>query len=109
MNMLKAVSRSAVVLAVIGVAYAGPVAFGAGPMADKEADPSIKERLMSDTVKGDVLRVDDNTLVVRDTDGKQVSLHIDHTTKMDKVMPGDKVKAYITEKGHVTTLERLKK
>jgi hypothetical protein len=27
-------------------------------------------------------------------------------TKMDKVMTGDRVKAYMTDKGHVTTLHR---
>jgi hypothetical protein len=34
---------------------------------------------------------------------------MDRTTKMDKVVPGDKVKAYYNDKGHVTTLQRLER
>jgi hypothetical protein len=79
------------------------------PMSDKEATPAMKERLLEKTVKGDVLRIDGEQLVVRDSDGKEVRLHMDHTTKMDKVVPGDKIKAYFTEKGHVTTLQRLER
>ena len=39
-------------------------------------------------------------------DGKEVKIHVDKSTKMDKVVVGDMVKAYITDKGHTTTLQR---
>jgi len=35
-----------------------------------------------------------------------VRLHVDGSTKLDKVIPGDRVKAYITDSGHTTTLQR---
>jgi hypothetical protein len=34
-----------------------------------------------------------------------VRLHVDPTTKLDKVVQGDRVKAYITGDGHTTTLQ----
>ena len=86
-----------------------PLGLAADPMAGKEADPGFKERVTQETVKGDVVRVTGEQIVIQDTDGKEVRLHADQTTKMDKVMPGDRVKAWITEKGHVTTLKRIEK
>jgi Cu/Ag efflux protein CusF len=46
---------------------------------------------------------------IKDNDGKLVRVHVDKSTKLDRVMEGDKVKAYITNQGHATTLQRLEK
>ena len=94
----------------LAVMLTGPsLGLNADPMAGREAEPRLKERLMEETVNGDVLRVAGEHIVIRDTDGKEVRLHADQTSKMDKVMPGDHVKAWIAEKGHVTTLKRVEK
>jgi translation initiation factor IF-1 len=100
---MKRVMAIAAVLAFTGITTAQ----AADPMKDKEASPKLKERIMEDAVKGTVLRLDGNTLAIRDEDGKEVKLHIDSSTKMDKVIAGDRVKAYHTDNGHVTTLQRL--
>ena len=85
----------------------GPLAaFAADPMAEKEATPSIKERLTKDTVKGTLMKMEGEYYWIKDDDGKQVKIHVDKSTKLDKVVVGDKVKAYITDKGHTTTLQR---
>lgn len=111
-RLLQALSQSLLAL-VLGLAFTAgmalPIALAGDPMADKEAKPAMKERLMEKAVKGDLLRVDGEQYIVRDSDGKEVRLHVDQTTKMDKVIPGDKVKAYITDQGHVTTLQRLER
>ena len=99
-------SVSAVML---GLLIAAPPVFAADPVGEKEAQPRLKERLTQDAIKGDVVKVSGEHVVIRDTDGKEVRLHVDQTTKMDKVMPGDYVKAYITERGHVTTLQRIER
>ena len=78
----------------------------ANPMEGKEATPTLKERITKDTVKGTLIRIDGENYWVRDTDGKEVKLHIDSSTKLDKVVRGDRVKAYITDSGHTTTLQR---
>ena len=35
----------------------------------------------------------------KDTDGKAVKLHVDASTKLDKVVKGDRIEAYITDQG----------
>ena len=88
------------------------LAFGAGtvgaadPMSDKEAKPTLGERFTKDTVKGTLMKMDSEYYWIKDTDGKETRIHVDTSTKLDKVVVGDKVKAYVTDKGHTTTLQR---
>jgi hypothetical protein len=105
MKVLIRVMAVAAILAFTGATAAQ----AADPMGEKEATPKLKERIMEDAVKGTVLKVDGNSIAIRDDDGKEVKLHIDSSTKMDKVIAGDRVKAYHTDQGHVTTLQRLDK
>ncbi|UVT17437.1 MAG: hypothetical protein H8K04_07830 [Nitrospira sp.] len=85
----------------IGVAYA------ADPMAEKEASPTIKERLTKDTIKGTLLNMEGEYYSIKDEDGKSYKIHVDKSTKLDKVVVGDLVKAYVTDQGHTTTLQRV--
>lgn len=78
----------------------------ADPMKDKEATPTIKERLTKDAVTGTLLSQDGEYYVIKDNDGVQHRVHVDKSTKLDKVVEGDLVKAYVTDQGHVTTLQR---
>ncbi len=78
----------------------------ADPMSDKEASPTVKERITKDTVKGTLMRTDGEYYWIKDSDGKETKIHVDKSTKMDKVVVGDMVKAYITDQGHTTTLQR---
>ena len=84
-------------------------ALAADPMKDKEAKPTIGERLTKDAVTGTLMKIDGEQYVVRDNDGKLIRMHVDNSTKLDKVVEGDKVKAYVTEEGHTTTLQRQEK
>ena len=99
--------RVVMVLAVLG-ANAGTI-LAADPMKDKEATPSIGERLTKDAVKGTLMKMDGEYYVIKNDDGEQVRVHVDKSTKLDKVVVGDKVKAYVTDQGHVTTLQRQEK
>jgi hypothetical protein len=78
----------------------------ANPMSEKEASPTMKERITKDTVKGTLMKTEGEYYWIKDSDGKEVKIHVDKSTKMDKVVVGDMVKAYITDKGHTTTLQR---
>lgn len=88
-------------LAGVGAAYS------ANPMSEKEASPTLKERLTKDTIKGTLMRTEGEYYYIKDNDGKEQKVHVDKSTKLDKVLPGDMVKAYVTDKGHTTTLERV--
>lgn len=82
------------------------VPYAADPMAEKEASPTIKERLTKDTIKGTLMKIEGEYYVIKDDDGKQHRIHVDKSTKLDKVVTGDMVKAYVTDQGHTTTLQR---
>jgi preprotein translocase subunit SecD len=84
----------------IGVTYA------ADTIAEKEASPTIKERLTKDTIKGTLMNIEGEFYSIKDNDGKQYRIHVDKSTKLDKVVVGDMVKAYVTDQGHTTTLQR---
>ena len=134
--------RIAGVLAMTAVVICGVgSALAADPMKDKEAKPTIGERLTKDAVSPvyegmfkeemdaaalrhpDVgyepqlidatlallMKIDGEQYVVRGNDGKLIRMHVDKSTKLDKVVEGDKVKAYMTEEGHTTTLQRQEK
>ncbi|SRR6185437_4789831 len=88
-------------LAWIGAAYS------ANPMSEKEASPTLKERLTKDTIKGTLMRTEGEYYYIKDNDGIEQKVHVDKSTKLDKVLPGDMVKAYVTDKRHTTTLERV--
>jgi hypothetical protein len=84
----------------IGVTYA------ADTMIDKEASPTLKERLTKDTITGTLMNIVGEFYYIKDDDGKEQKIHVDKSTKMDKVVVGDMVKAYVTDQGHTTTLQR---
>ena len=85
------------------------IALAADPMAEKEASPTLKERITKDAIKGTLTKTEGEYYWIKDDDGKEVRVHVDTSTKMDKVVRGDRVKAYITDQGHVTTLQRVEK
>ena len=84
----------------IGLTYA------ADSQAEKEATPTIKERLTTDTIKGTLMNIKGDYYSIKDNNGKEHMVHVDKSTKLDPVRPGDMVKAYVTDQGHTTTLQR---
>jgi len=93
-------------LTIVALGFGAGIVVAADPMSDIEAKPTIGERLTKDTVKGTLMTMQGEYYSIKDTDGKEVRVHVDKSTKLDKVLVGDKVKAYITDKGHTTTLLR---
>jgi len=73
----------------IGVTYA------ATSTAEKEVSPTIKERLAKDMVKGTLMKIEGEYYSIKDDDGKTYRVHVDKSTKLDKVVVGDLVRAYI--------------
>ena len=88
-------------------------AYSADPIAENEATPTINERVTQDTITGTVTRKEGTLMrkkgeyyYIRDDAGEVQKIHVDKSTKLDKVMTGDMVKAYVTAQGHTTTLQR---
>ena len=59
------------------------------------------------TVNGDLLKIDGEFYVVKDTSGKDVRLHVDKTTKLDGAAfkAGDKVEVQATDKNHAVSIK----
>ena len=61
------------------------------------------------TVKGDLLKVEGEFYVVKDMAGKEVRLHVDKTTMVDgAIKVGDKVEARATEKNHALSIKHVR-
>ena len=64
----------------------------------------------SKIVEGDVLKIEGEFYTVHDTAGHEVRLHVDKTTQLEGAAfkVGDKVEAYVTDKGHARSLYHIK-
>lgn len=59
------------------------------------------------TVKGDLLKIDGDYYVVKDMAGKEVRLHVDKTSQLDGAFKaGDKIEAQATDKGHASSIKQ---
>ena len=83
-------------LTIVALGFGVGIVGAADPMSDKEAKPTIGERLTKDTVKGTLMSMQGEYYSIKDTDGRETKVHVDKSTKLDKVMVGDKIKAYIS-------------
>ncbi|HZH48397.1 MAG TPA: hypothetical protein VFD86_01385 [Nitrospira sp.] len=77
---------------------AGTVSYAAGDTAE----PSTQ------TLKGDLLKIDGEFYVVKDMSGKETRLHVDKTTNLEgTIKTGDKVEAQATEKNHAVSIKHV--
>lgn len=76
-------------------------------MKPNEVSPTIRERLTERVIKGTLLKVQGERYLIEDDDGIQIRVHVDETTNLDKVVESDMVRAYLTDRSHVTTLQRV--
>jgi hypothetical protein len=59
------------------------------------------------TVKGDLMKIDGEYYVVKDSTGKEVKLHVDSTSKIEGApKAGDKVEAQMNPNGHATSIKK---
>lgn len=94
------------ILTVLILGFGAGIVGAADPMSDKAAKPTLGERFTKDTIKGTLMKMEGEYYSIKDIDGKESKIHVDKSTKLDKVVVGDKVKAYVTDQGHTTTLQR---
>ena len=79
---------------ILGVVMAS-LSFAAGDMAA----PSTQ------TIKGDLLKVDGEFYVMKDMAGKEIRLHVDKTSQLDGTFKaGDKIEVQATEKNNAVSI-----
>jgi hypothetical protein len=57
------------------------------------------------TIKGDILNIEGEHLVLKDLSGHEVRLRVDKDTKMERLKVGDKVVAMVSPDGHAETIQ----
>ena len=84
------------------------IAIGVGMVSFSFAASDMAEP-NTQTIKGDLLKIDGEYYVVKDTAGKEVRLHVDKTSQLDGTFKaGDKIEAQATDKGHASSIKQAK-
>ena len=73
----------------------------------RAASPTFGERVKQDSVTGRVHDIGAKYVSIKETDGVTTRVRVDDHTKMDRVAIGDQVKAYVSEDGYATTIQRV--
>lgn len=82
---------------IIGVGMAS-YSYAAGDMA----------AVSTQTVNGDLLKIDGEFYVVKEMSGKEIRLHVDKTTTLDgSINVGEKVEAQATDKNHALSIRHV--
>ena len=95
------------VIAVIGLNF-GMVSCAQNASEKRAASPTMKERFSHDSVTGRVNEIGSRHVSIRDDDGETRRVRVDDQTKMDQVTIGDQVKAFVTDDGYASTIQRTK-
>lgn len=74
----------------------------------RAASPTLGERIKQDSVTGRVHDIGPKYVSIKkESDGETTRVRVDDHTKMDRVAVGDQVKAYVSEDGYATTIQRV--
>ena len=95
----------AFMIAVIGLSLA--IVGCAQNASEKRAvSPTMVERLKQDSVSGRVNDIGARHVSIRDNAGETRRVRVDDQTKMDQVAIGDHVKAFVSDDGYASTIQR---
>ncbi len=72
----------------------------------RAASPTLGERIKQDSVTGKVQDIGAKYVSIKESDGETTRVRVDDQTKMDRVAVGDQVKAYVSEDGYASTIQR---
>ena len=73
----------------------------------RAASPTMSERMSKESVKGRVNDIGSKYVTIKSDDGESRRVRVDDHTKMDQVAVGDQVKAYVSEDGYASTIQRI--
>ena len=72
----------------------------------RAASPTMTERLMQDSVTGKVKDIGPRHVSIKEDTGETRRVRVDDQTKMDRVAIGDQVKAFVSDDGYASTIQR---
>ncbi len=96
-------------VAVVATLALNAAALGCSKSASERraAAPTVGERIKQDAVTGKVHDIGAKYVSIRDSGGETRRVRVDEQTKMDHVAIGDQVKAYVSEDGYASTIQRV--
>src|SRR5687767_1571515 len=97
----------AMVIAVIGLNI-GMVGCAENASEKRAVSPTMAERFKHDSVTGRVNEIGSRYVSIRDDTGETRRVRVDDQTKMDQVAIGDQVKAFVSDDGYASTIQRTK-
>ena len=74
----------------------------------RAASPTIAERLKQDSITGRVNDIGPKHVSIKDDTGETRRVRVDDQTKMDPVATGDQVKAFVSDDGIASTIQRVR-
>lgn len=74
----------------------------------RAVSPTIAERLKQDSVTGKVNDIGPRHVSIKDDQGETRRVRVDDQTKMDPVAFGDQVKAFVSDDGYASTIQRVR-
>ena len=74
----------------------------------RAASPTMSERFSKESVTGRVNAIGARYVSIRDEQAESRRVRVDDETKMDQIAVGDQVKAYVSEDGYASTIQRLR-
>lgn len=74
----------------------------------RAASPTMSERISKESVKGRVNDIGAKYVSIRDDQGESRRVRVDDETKMDQIVVGDQVRAYVSEDGYASTIQRVR-
>ena len=97
----------ATVMAVVGLNF-GMVSCAQNASEKRAASPTMTERFSHESVSGRVNEIGARHVSIRDDTGETRRVRVDDQTKMDQVAIGDQVKAFVSDDGYASTIQRAK-
>src|SRR5215510_6650723 len=73
----------------------------------RAATPTLNERISKESINGQVNDIGTRYVSIKDKAGESRRVRVDDRTKMDQIAIGDQVKAYVTEDGYASTIQRV--
>ena len=96
----------AMMIAAVGLNL-GVVGCSQNASEKRAASPTMAERIKQDSVTGRVNDIGAKYVSIRDDAGETRRVRVDEQTKMDQVAIGDQVKAFVSDDGYASTIQRV--
>ena len=101
------IGMTAIMIAVIGLNL-GAVGCAQNASEKRAASPTMVERVKQDSLTGRVNDIGVRHVTIKEETGETRRVRVDDQTKMDPVAIGDQVKAFVSDDGYASTIQRIR-